>query len=104
MLGFLGMTDVEFIGVEGVGLGLEPDGDILGRAENRLDLLTDPALAAWPLRHADGYRPVLRWSMLLRKYRAASVDLRDPPVLCALMEFHRVEWRYIAPGKPMQNG
>ncbi|MBB5703044.1 FMN-dependent NADH-azoreductase [Ochrobactrum daejeonense] len=46
MLGFLGMTDVEFIDIEGVGLGLEPDEDIIGRAENRLDLLTDPALAA----------------------------------------------------------
>lgn len=45
MLGFLGMDDVEFIDVEGVGLGLEPDEDILDRAENRLDLLTDRALA-----------------------------------------------------------
>lgn len=45
MLGFLGMTDVKFIDVEGVGLGLEPDQVILGRAENRLDLLTDLALA-----------------------------------------------------------
>jgi FMN-dependent NADH-azoreductase len=46
MLGFLGMTDVEFIDVEGVGLGLEPDEDILGRAENRINVAAEPALAA----------------------------------------------------------
>jgi FMN-dependent NADH-azoreductase len=46
MLGFLGMTDVEFIDIEGIGLGLEPDEDILGRAEIRLDRAADPALAA----------------------------------------------------------
>jgi FMN-dependent NADH-azoreductase len=32
ILGFMGMTDVEFINVEGVGLGLEPDEEILQRA------------------------------------------------------------------------
>ncbi|WP_157019278.1 FMN-dependent NADH-azoreductase [Mesorhizobium xinjiangense] len=32
VLGFMGMTDVEFIDVEGVGLGLEPDETILERA------------------------------------------------------------------------
>jgi FMN-dependent NADH-azoreductase len=37
----MGMTDVEFINVEGVGLGLEPDEDILQRAlgtANRVEL------------------------------------------------------------------
>lgn len=43
MLGFLGMTDVEFIDIEGVGLGLEPDEDILRRAEIRIDRAADPA-------------------------------------------------------------
>ena len=46
ILGFLGMTDVEFIDVEGVGLGLEPDEDILERVEMRLDRAAAPALAA----------------------------------------------------------
>jgi FMN-dependent NADH-azoreductase len=46
MLGFLGMTDVEFIDIEGVGLGLEPDEDIIGRAETRIDRAADPAWAA----------------------------------------------------------
>lgn len=32
MLGFFGVTDVEFIDLEGVGLGIEPDEDILARA------------------------------------------------------------------------
>jgi FMN-dependent NADH-azoreductase len=46
MLGFLGMTDVEFIDIEGVGLGLESDEDIIGRAETRIDRAADPAWAA----------------------------------------------------------
>jgi FMN-dependent NADH-azoreductase len=32
ILGFMGMTDVEFVNIEGVGLGLEPDEEILQRA------------------------------------------------------------------------
>jgi FMN-dependent NADH-azoreductase len=46
MLGFLGMTDIEFIDIEGVGLGLEPDQDILGRAESRINVAAELALAA----------------------------------------------------------
>lgn len=32
ILGFMGMTDVEFLDIEGVGLGVEPDEEILQRA------------------------------------------------------------------------
>lgn len=46
VLGFMGMTDVEFIDVEGVGLGIEPDEDIVARALGRAGEATGFALAA----------------------------------------------------------